>query len=611
MSRPNPLAHPAGRPAPRPALRLTALAAAAALAGAALGACGENPPDCLTGTGAGCVRQSRESLDVGDLVRLNTRTDRACDTLTTRFRVGRVVAKSARAIVVADTGNPAGGFTDADYRGIAATFDTLVYPVDVRHFGEPTDLDNNGRSIIFYTRAVNELTPGNSNFVIGGFFWNRDLFPRVGQGACAGSNDGELFYMLAPDPAGTINGNRRSKDSVLASTVSVIAHEFQHLINASRRLYVAKTANYDEVTWLNEGMSHVAEELSFYQAAGLSPAGQPGQSPRARLTTAALRARPGALVALNAFNAQNLARFGRYLRAAADSSPYANNDALATRGAAWAFLRYAADRAGRPDSVFLRRLVNTNLLGYDNLRAATGAGDNLPDWFRDWAVANYADGLTPADPRFTYRSWQFRALLPSLNTNTNAYPLATLPLGAGQSVTEALPGGGAAYVTFSVPAGGTATVRTRAGGGGPLAASVRLSLVRATEQAGVTAYAPGEGADITVANATTGAAEYALVVFNGATSVNPPETFTVTATGVSPRALASAAPAAAAAAAAQPGPTVARLDGSSGEGLPVVTDAPLHRQLRAIGERELAGRVGSARARYDAARRAGAGAPPL
>jgi len=75
--------------------------------------------------------------------------------------VGRVVAKSARAIVVADTGNPAGGFTDADYRGIAATFDTLVYPVDVRHFGEPTDLDNNGRSIIFYTRAVNELTPAN------------------------------------------------------------------------------------------------------------------------------------------------------------------------------------------------------------------------------------------------------------------------------------------------------------------------------------------------------------------------------------------------------------------------------------------------------------------
>jgi hypothetical protein len=376
----------------RPTRRTAAVSAfVAAGAAAALAGCGEGAKEvCLTSPEC---HTRRESLAVGDFVRLNTRTDAACDTVSNRFRTGRVVAVSQRAIVVADTLNPAGGFSTTEYERVAAAFDTLVYPVDVRNFGEPTDLDGNSRAIIFYTSAVNELTPANAGFVIGGFFWNRDLFPRAKSSrSCAGSNDGELFYMLAPDPGGTINGNVRTKDAVLGSTVSVIAHEFQHLINASRRLYVAKTANYDEVTWLNEGMSHVAEELSFYQAAGLSPAGQPGQSPRARLTTAALRARPGALVALNAFNAQNLARFGRYLRAAADSSPYANNDALATRGAAWAFLRYAADRAGRPDSVFLRRLVSNSQLGYDNLAAATGAGAALPDWFRDWAVANYADG---------------------------------------------------------------------------------------------------------------------------------------------------------------------------------------------------------------------------
>ena len=50
-------------------------------------------------------------LTVGDLVQFNTNPD-ACTSITNR--TGRVVAVSARAIVVADTGNPAGGFTDAD-----------------------------------------------------------------------------------------------------------------------------------------------------------------------------------------------------------------------------------------------------------------------------------------------------------------------------------------------------------------------------------------------------------------------------------------------------------------------------------------------------------------
>jgi hypothetical protein len=590
-----------------PARRAAAFPALAALAAAvALAACGENGSSCDP-TEAGCRRTPRTSMQIGDLVRLNARTDNACDTATRSFRTGRVVAMSNRAVIVADTGNPAGGFTTAEYESVAAAFDTLVYPVDVRNFGEPTDLDGNGRSIIFYTRAVNELTPANSGFVIGGFFWNRDLFPRSGGSRpCAGSNDGELFYMLVPDPNGTINNNRRTKESVLGGTVAVIAHEFQHLINASRRLYVLRTNNFDETTWLNEGLSHVAEELSFYRAAGLSPAGQPGQSPRARLTIQAVRDRPGGLAALNTFNAQNLSRFSRYLRVTADSSPYADNDGLATRGATWAFLRYSADRIGQPDSVFLRRLVNSTLTGYENVAAATGAGSALPDWFRDWAVANYADGLVAVPPRFAYASWNFRSVLPSVATNNNAYPLATRPLADGQAATTSLGGGTAAYFTFTVPAGGTATVRTRAGTAAP-SNSIRLTLVRVTDQSGaaVTPYEPGQGADLTVANSGGASAQYALVVFNGSSNVTTREAITVTGTGLGGAPLASSAAAVeAAAAAAQAGPTRARLDASA-ESLPV-TDAPLHRQLRAIGERELAPRVAAARAVYDARRSAGA-----
>jgi hypothetical protein len=61
--------------------------------------------------------------NVGDLVNVNVGSD-ACDTLVPG--VARVVAISTRAIVLADTLNPSGGFSTADYQRFAVRFDTLV-----------------------------------------------------------------------------------------------------------------------------------------------------------------------------------------------------------------------------------------------------------------------------------------------------------------------------------------------------------------------------------------------------------------------------------------------------------------------------------------------------
>jgi hypothetical protein len=156
-------------------------------------------------------------------------------------------------------------------------------------------------------------------------------------------------------------------------------------------------------------------------------------------------------------------------------------------------------------------------------------------------------------------------VLPSVATNNNAYPLATRPLADGQAATTSLGGGTAAYFTFTVPAGGTATVRTRAGTAAP-SNSIRLTLVRVTDQSGaaVTPYEPGQGADLTVANSGGASAQYALVVFNGSSNVTTREAITVTGTGLGGAPLASSAAAVeAAAAAAQAGPTRARLDASA------------------------------------------------
>ena len=57
------------------------------------------------------------------------------------------------------------------------TFDTLIDPLDRAAFGDPSDIDGNSRIVLFFTKAVNDLTPTTSTSYVGGFFHGRDLFP--------------------------------------------------------------------------------------------------------------------------------------------------------------------------------------------------------------------------------------------------------------------------------------------------------------------------------------------------------------------------------------------------------------------------------------------------
>ena len=415
---------------------------------------------------------------VGDLLRVNVRTDAACDTLTRAFRTGRVAAVTERMIVVADTSNPAGGFTDAEYRGFAATFDTLAYPVDIANFGDPSDIDRNQRITAFFTKAVNEETPRNADYVVGGFFWERDLFPNAvpkAQGGCAGSNASEMFYMLVPDPSGAVNGNVRTRDYVAEATVGTLAHEFQHLINASRRLYVGNTDAF-EVVWLNEGMSHVAEELVFYRAAGLAP--------RARVTATTLRATNTAFDAFNQYGNDNLRRLIAYLRSTETRSPFADDDDLETRGATWQFLRYVADRlaaSGGRDVDFWKKLIDSKTVGRKNLQAALGAAAPLDDWLRDWTVANYLDtqspGLTGLDSRFTFPSWSYRSVVGSYADQQGRAYVTSRALVSDVATSVRLNGGSAAYLRFAIAAGRQSGVHTRIATP-PASGAVRLAVVR-------------------------------------------------------------------------------------------------------------------------------------
>ena len=413
--------------------------------------------------GGGRVSLSVQVPQIGDLMQLNTNATSSCT--NARMRTGRVAAITTRAIVVTDTANPANGFGDADFQSFGATFDTLVYPVDTENFGEPTDIDANQRAILFFTRAVNELTPPDQSSYVGGFFFSRDLFPKT---LCATSNVAEMFYLLVPDPDGVVNQNVRSTDFVRTVMAGILAHEFQHLINASRRLHATTGISVFEELFLDEGLAHIAEELAFYRASGLAP--------RQNISADMVQSSQRISGAFNTFGVANIRRYREFLISALTSSPYANNDNITTRGAIWAFLRYAADRRGGLESSTWFQLANSpsGSRGIQNLMSVFGP--DLASWVRDWGVANYADDFVPALPALaTNPSWDFRSTVAFLNQEN--FPLATQQIDSVTITPVTIADGASGYLRFGVKPGGIGGGRITSRGA-PVPSGFSLSILR-------------------------------------------------------------------------------------------------------------------------------------
>jgi hypothetical protein len=400
---------------------------------------------------------------VGQLVTLNANAESACSSPV--MRTGRVAAAvGSKAIIVADTANPVSGYTDADYQSIASTFDTVVDPTDTKAFGAPSDIDGNGHVVLFFTRAVNELTPARSTSYVAGFFYARDLFPATANAsfqACASSNGGEMFYLMVPDPTGVVNGNKFREGQ---------RHEHRHR-HAGARIPTPDQRVAPHVRehgrdrlrgdWLDEGLSHVAEELLFYARSGLKP--------RANIDATKLRSSSVYVDAFNNDAVSNFARLGEYLRAPSSNSPFADNDSLATRGATWSFLRYAADHTGSDDGTTWFQLVNSTTTGLANLTQVFGS--SLTTLARDWATSVFTDDITTTDARYQEPSWNMRSIFGALQSN-GAYPIATTTLGSTPAALT-VTGGSAAYLRFSVAAGSAATIQWSA-----VPSTVQFTLVR-------------------------------------------------------------------------------------------------------------------------------------
>ncbi len=330
-----------------------------------------------------------------------------------------------KTIIYQDVAAPAGGFTATDFQVIGDEFSSLIYPTDVSYFGNPSDLDNNSRIIILYTPEVNKLTPsGNPGSFVGGFFWAGDLFDPTlpaNQGGCAQSNLAELFYVLSPDPTGSINGNVRSTATVRQGTRGTIAHEFQHMINASERIRSPILQNFEQV-WLDEALAHFAEDAVGRAIRGI------GEAEDANFT----RTLGGNSDDFNAFFFQNFARLRSWLLITGPMSPISSlaDTSLAVRGAAWSLVHYAADQyaPGGDVKAYMKKLAGGPDTGVVNL--TKNAGNVTFDvLISGWMVANFADnnGIPGLSSLYTYKVYDMRNIETVVDANitprNGVYPL--------------------------------------------------------------------------------------------------------------------------------------------------------------------------------------------
>ncbi len=344
----------------------------------------------------------------------NVRTFKVCNVLTcdprkpstlssvtaTALKVGNHIA------IYVDNAAPQPGLSQTDLDNLRAVFDARLYETDTLAFGRESDIDNNGMVIVLMTGKVNSLVTtsqcSSTGSFIAGYFFGADLITIA---PYATGNNAEIFYSIVPDPLSTLSC-QHTVTGVTQSVPVTFVHEFQHMISFNQHFLVR--AGQPEDLWLNEGLSHYAEEHG-------------GRTFLPDTTT------------FCRYVFGDLHDAGLYFMAPQKYSlvDTAGVGGLANRGAYWLFVRYLVDQFSADTSVaaqnaFTRTLEATTLIGDGNVSAATGT--SFVTLLERWAIANYVSDLpafsTP--PELQYVTWQFRSAFPTLRTACNTANIPSL-----------------------------------------------------------------------------------------------------------------------------------------------------------------------------------------
>lgn len=135
--------------------------------------------------------------------------------------------------------------TTYDWNAVGKNFDEVVYPKMSNAFGDPTDIDGNGKVVILY------YDMGEKEIGTYGYFMSGDL--SLG----SGGNEMEVFYMNIKFQIQT--GSSATADPLDPEMIRTLSHEFQHLINYGQRVMIKKITRMD--SWMDEGLAESAEQL--------------------------------------------------------------------------------------------------------------------------------------------------------------------------------------------------------------------------------------------------------------------------------------------------------------------------------------------------------------
>jgi hypothetical protein len=345
----------------------------------------------------------------------NVRTFKVCNVLTCDPRkpsTFATVTATARKIgshiaIYVDNAAPTPGLSETDLNAVRTLFDTRLYELDTLAFGRESDIDNNGMVIVLMTSKVNSLVTSDSCAATGyvaGYFFGADLITTP---PFATGNNGEIFYSIVPDQAGSLSCAHPVSDVTQLVPVTFV-HEFQHMISFNQHFLTR--GSFPEDLWLNEGLSHYAEELG-------------GRTFLPDTTTFCRYVRG------------DLYNSGQYFAAPQDYFVVDTSGigGLANRGAYWLFVRYlvdqfAADTSLAASHAFTRTLEATTVTGAANVSGATGA--SFTTVLERWALANYVSDLPgfSAPPELQYVSWKFRTAYPRFNAVCSSKIPAVFPL---------------------------------------------------------------------------------------------------------------------------------------------------------------------------------------
>ena len=360
------------------------------------------------------------------------------------------------------------GLTDQQLDSLVQVFDTRLFPLDTTSFGGTSDRDGNGLVTLLLTPVVNRLVTeqqctSNGAFVTG-FFYGADL--DTFYDTDTRFSHGEVFYALVPDPAGSFSCAHPASD-LMQLLPTTFVHELQHMINFNQHVLVKEVRA--EEPWLDEGLSHFAEELA-------------GRS----------------------YLSGDTASFSKYVISdVINAYKYLNNPgstylltegggSLAERGAAWLFVRYVVDQERTDPSLEATQHVTRALVQRNTVGAASVAfvsGRPFDQTVARWALANWVSDLPgfTAPPELRYRSWFFRSTFQSVH-NQNAtifpkpYPLTPdSTAGTAVSLSGVLHSGSGFYHrVIQIPGASAFTLQLSNGSGGAVRYQVapQLAVVR-------------------------------------------------------------------------------------------------------------------------------------